>query len=272
MSEDLQPMYRIAPAGHVIFRDDGGQPTVQGLVVPYGQWSEVDSVMEGHFMERFKAGSLRKTFSESLTRMRGFFEHGRSRLFASTPIMDITRTWETDEGAHAEANLLDGLPDWMIDGLRRGLYGFSLGARPVKVERNRRPRPSAHNPKGLEERTYLELRAHDISLTPQPHYAESVAILRSITDELAVEKLVEQPERLLQLLRQTQAEPTHSEPEAPEAETPDPPDDPETVETTETEEKPEENEDPPDPEPEGSRATQPPHDYLTDEREEDWRL
>ena len=271
MSEER--IYRVAAPSGLIFREDDAGRSVEGLVVPYNVWSEVDSVMEGHFMERFAPGSLRKTFAETLSRAKGYFEHGRSRLFDRTPIMEVTRTWEEPEGPWFAATLLRGLPEWMVDGIGRGLYGVSLGATPVKVERVRNPKPSAHNPKGIEERTYRELKAFDISLTPTPHYAEATAMLRSITDELAVEKLVSDPERLLQLLRETQeAEPTHSEPTAPDAETPEPPEDPEQAEQVEPEEKPDAEEPPADPEPEGSRATQPPHDYLADEQEEEWRL
>jgi phage head maturation protease len=250
-----QNFYRIAPATSLVFREDGDTPTVEGMVVPYNEWSEVDSVLEGHFLERFAPASLKKTFAESFKRMKGYFEHGRSKMFDRAPIMDIQETWETDAGAFFRANLLSGLPDFMVDGLRKGLYGASLGARPIVVEREKKPQASDYNPAGLEERTYKELRAFDISLTPSPHYENATVMLRSITDELAVEALVKEPERLLQLLRETQeAEPPHSEPEEPEA--------PEA----EAEPEPE-----PEPEPEGSRAT-PSVDYLSDSKEEAWQL
>jgi phage head maturation protease len=151
---------------------------IEGLVVPYGQWLEVDNPREGHFLERFAPGSLRKSFG-LLRRLRGYFEHGKSRMFDRAPIFDIKETWETNAGAFARAGLLDGLPAWMIDGLRRGLYGFSLGAEPTQVERTRFPGKSEHNPKGLEERVYHELRAFDISLTPSPAYEAATVTLRA---------------------------------------------------------------------------------------------
>ena len=276
---DVQQLFRIAPGCELVYRDDNGEAIVEGMVVPYEQWSEVDSVIEGHFLERFRTGSLRKTFTESLRRVKGYFEHGRSRMFDSTPVMEIRETWETEQGAFVRARLFDGLPQWMMDGIRSGVYGFSLGGRPVRMERERNPKPSDWNPKGIEERTYLELRASDISLTPRPHY-DTVAAMRSISDELAVEKLVQEPERLLQLLREAtteEAAPTHSEPTDEVVEVPAPPEDPEQVEEAEPEEKPDDEEPEPDGEPEGSRATQPPTessqvDYLADDEEEEWRL
>lgn len=255
--------YRVAPPSNLILREDGGEAIVEGMVVPYGQWTEVDSVLEGHFFERFAAGSLRKTFTESIRKMKGYFEHGRSRMFERAPIMDITDAWEEDGGAFFRANLLAGIPGFVVDGIRKGLYGASIGAEPVNVERTRNPGKSDHNPKGIEERTYKELRAFDISLTPTPHYEEAAVMMRSITDKLAVEALVKEPERLLQLLRESQETPVQEEqPEEPEHSEPDEPEAPPEPGT--------------EPEPEleeASRSTQPPvKDYLADETEEEWRL
>lgn len=257
MNEDF---YRVAPPSGLVLREDGAEPVVEGMVVPYGQWSEVDSVLEGHFLERFSQGSLAKTFAESVRRMKGYFEHGRSKMFERAPIMDIKETWETDEGAFFRAELLRDIPGFIVDGIRKGLYGASIGARPVVVERHR-PGKSDYNPDGLEERTYKELRAFDISLTPHPHYEEASVMMRSVTDEITIGGLFKEgPERFIALLREVQeAEPPHSEPDEavePPAETP--------------EEPPAES--PEDPEKPGSRATQPPTDYLADETEDQWQL
>lgn len=276
----MSKLYRIAAPSALIFRDENGEQTVEGIVVPYGQWSEVDSVIEGHFMEQFASGSLRKSFSEGFARMKGYFEHGRSRLFDRAPIMELREAWETVEAAYFRANLLRGLPEWMVDGIRRGVYGVSLGAEEVKTDTVRYPKRSAYNPKGLEERTYRELRGYDISLTPAPHYAEATVMLRSITDDLTVKELLKDPDALVELLRRTttEAEPPHSEPDAPDAEAPQPPEDPEQVEQAEPEEKPDEQEPEAEPEAvEASRDTQPPTessqvDYLADDEEEEWRL
>jgi hypothetical protein len=46
---------------------------VEGMVVPYGQWLEVDNPREGHFLERWAPGSLRKSFG-LLRRMKGYFD------------------------------------------------------------------------------------------------------------------------------------------------------------------------------------------------------
>lgn len=277
MSE--QTFYRVSTPELIVRNEDSDTPIVEGMVVPYGQWSEVDSIMEGRFIERFAAGSLTKSFAESFRRVKGYFEHGLDRVFGRAPIMDIQETWETDEGAFFRAQLLKGLPDYMLDGIRRGLYGASLGAKelPGKTDRVRWPRPSDYNPKGIEERTYRELRANDISLTPRPHYEEAAVMMRSITDDLRVlegqeglDRLIvarmaeQEPDRLLEILRSTaevqEAEPEHSQPEEPEA-----PQEPEAPEAPEDQPADE-------PEAEGSRTTRHVKDYLADESEDTWRV
>jgi len=152
--------------------------TIEGQVVPWNQWLEVDNPREGHFIERFLPGSLRKSFG-LLRRLKGYMEHGKTRTFERAPVMQVLDAWETGTGAFFQATLLDGIPPFIVDGIRRGLYGASLGAEPIEVERTRFPGRSAHNPKGLEERTYRELRAFDISLTASPAYESAMVTLRA---------------------------------------------------------------------------------------------
>lgn len=239
-----QRLYRISSPDQLIFRDDG-EAVVEGRVVPYNEWSEVDSVVEGHFMERFEFGSLAKTISERANGLKVYFEHGKSKIFDSQPIAEMRRAWEQPDGGYFQAALLDGLPDLFRDGLKRGLYGASIGAEVIKMERVRSPKKSDYNPDGIEERTYKELRAFDYSITPRPHYASATVALRSITDDLLIDRLLEDPKRLLDLItRKEETEPQHSEPETSE-----------------------------EPVSEGSRSTQPSHDYLNPGKgETPWRL
>lgn len=263
----MSVIYRWNPGNVVLRQDEDGSETIDSMVVPFNEWIEVDSVFEGNFVERFAPGSLKKTLRENMRRIRVYFEHGFSKLYDSQPIADLQRAWEEPDAAWFTATLLDGLPDVLLSGLRRGLYGASIGAQIVKVETNENPEPSDHNPKGLEERTYTEVQAHDFSITPRPAYASTSVSLRSITDELAVEQFLQHHrggERLLEILREIQeAEPTHLEPTAPDADGDSPPE-PEQPGEPQPEADPDQ--------PEGSRATQPPPDYLADNKEEEWLL
>lgn len=269
-------IYRWNPAQVIYREEDDGQEVVESMVVPFDEWLEVDSVFEGHFMERFAPGSLKKTLRENLNRIRVYFEHGYSSKYDSQPIAELMRAWEEANGAWFNASLLEGVDPLLRSGLKRGLYGASIGAKIVKQSVVRDPKPSPHNPKGIEERTYTEVQAHDFSITPRPAYASTSAAIRAITDEVVVERFLTDnaaKEKLLEILRTaTEAEPTHSEPTDEVQEVPEPATDPEAVDETEPEEKPDDPEPEPEPEPEGSRATQPPTDHLADEGDEVWRL
>jgi phage head maturation protease len=177
-------IYRLSPPALLVFRDDN-EPMIEGRVVPYNEWTEIDSVVEGHFMERFAPGSFARTLAGRASRaIKVFFEHGRSKLFDTQPIAELRETWEQPDGLYFKAALLGGLPELFRDGLRKGVYGASIGAKIVKADRVRSPGRSAHNPDGLEERTYTEVRAFDYSITPRPQYASAMVALRSITDEV----------------------------------------------------------------------------------------
>lgn len=244
------PLYRSTAPSELVYRaEQGDHGTVEGPVVPYNQWIEVDSFVEGHFMERFAPGSLKKTFAEGKAKLKGYFEHGKTRMFDRMPIMRIDEAWDDEVAGYFRAPLLPSVPSLVREGLEQGLYGASIGARPIKVQRNRKPGKSEHNPEGIEERTYTEVRAFDISLTPSPAYATQVT-LRSVTDDLFFEQLLSDPQKLRDLIVARaqievpeQTEPPHSGHEDEEA-----------------------------PRPQWSRGTRPSRDYLKDERKPRWRL
>lgn len=244
------PVYRMAPPSDLIYRDEDGQATIEGKVVPYNEWTEVDSLMEGHFLERFAPGSFTKTLAEQANRVRVYYEHGRSKIFDTQPIAELTEARETEEGVFFRANLLDGLPELITAGLRRGLYGASVGAKVIKRDKSRPKQPSDYNPGRLEERTYREMKAFDFSITPRPQYASTSVAMRSINDDLLFEQLLQDPTRLRDLIvaRAEIAEPELAEP-------------PHSGHETE--------EAPPS---QWSRGTHPARDYLKDERTNRWRL
>jgi phage head maturation protease len=157
---------------------------VEGRVVPFGVWQEIDNPREGNFLERFAPGSLARSFaSGALSKLQGYFEHGRDTRFGGMPVMVVERTWEQQDGGYFSGELLDGLPEVFYSGLRRRLYGTSLGARVVDEERVRFPQRSTHNPKAIEEGTYTEVDAFDISITPRPQYEGTTVALRSLPEE-----------------------------------------------------------------------------------------
>lgn len=241
-------VYRASDPGHTVLRDgEDGSPILEGRMMPYEEWTQISSSVEGHFMERFAPGSLAKTMSEQKSRIRALFEHGLDSLLGRQAIAEIQSFDDREDGAYYRASLLDGLPPLILSGLRRGLYGSSIRFRPVKFDRVRSPQPSDHNPDGLPEVTIREGSIREVSVVTFPAYVGATAGIRSLTDEVIAKQLLGDPARLLEILRTTTpteeaSEPPHSGPdESQEA--------PVVV---------------------GSRRTQPQHDWLNPKQEEDW--
>lgn len=245
-------VYRVSSPAEMHYRDSGDGDSaaiLEGRMMPYGEWTEVRSSVEGHFMERFSPGALAKTMSEQKSRIRVMFEHGFDRMLGRQAIADIQDFEDQPDGAYYRAGLLSGLPTLMVEGLRRGLYGSSIRFSPIpgKWDRVRSPRPSEHNPEGLPEHTIREARIKEFSVVLFPQYEGATAHIRSLTDEIAARQLLEDPTRLLEIIATSTTptdEPQHSDREEPEVQAPD-----------------------------SSRSTQPVHDYLKPEEDDlSWLL
>ncbi len=243
-------VYRAADPVEMSFdAADSSAPVLVGRMMPYNEWTEINSKIEGHFMERFAPGALTKSIAERGSRIRALFEHGLDASFGNQPIAMIDEMSDEEDGAHYRASLLDGLPSLLLSGLKRGLYGSSIRYWPVKWDRVRSPRPSEHNPQGIPEITVREAGFREFSVVTFPQYAGATARMRSVTDEVAAQQLLGDPERLLEFMASnTRSEPQHSGREEAPAE----------VEPVV---------------PERSRSTQPSRDYLRPSKEDTpWRL
>jgi HK97 family phage prohead protease len=203
-------VYRAADPSLMRYAQEGdGPPVIEGRMMPYDEWTEVNSPIEGHFMERFAPGALAKTISEQASKIRALFEHGLDKSFGNQTIAVIDEMRDEQDGAHFRASLLDGLPPLLLAGLRRGLYGSSVRFGPVKWDRTRSPRPSESNPEGIPEVTVREAFIREFSVVTFPQYAGATARMRSLTDEVAARQLLGDPTRLLEIIA-TQTEPPHS--------------------------------------------------------------
>lgn len=230
---------------HVSIRaaDNGEGHVLEGRMMPYGEWTEVRSSIEGHFLERFSPGSLAKTMAERASRIRVMFEHGLDFLGRQSIAAGISFD-DREDGAYYDASLFRSVPDLILEGLRHGVYGSSIRFRPVKWDRIRSPRPSDYNPQGLPEHTVREAYVSEFSVVSFPQYEGATAAVRSLTDEIAARQLLSNPDRLLEIIA-GHSEPQHSRPEERE-----------------------------DPASQGSRSTQRPRrDYLNPKKEKaKWEL
>jgi HK97 family phage prohead protease len=200
-----RPVVRMAPP-LARLRDDGpeaepdARPLYFGHFARFNEWTEIDSWIEGRFMERIAPGSLKKTFRERAADIRVLFQHGRDPMVGDKPIAEIEEMREDDEGAYHESRLLDGVPELIVSGLRAGQYGQSFRMEIMKEVEDTEPGVSDHNPAGLPERTIREIRLHEFGPVTFPAYANTEAGLRSATDAFVFGAIKRDPQRFRSLM------------------------------------------------------------------------
>lgn len=199
-----EDLVRALPASCELRSTGKEPPKLVGHFASFDEWAEIDSVFEGHFMERIAPGAFAKTISENRDRMKVLFHHGQDPQIGSKPLGPIVELREDDVGAYYEVDLLDtSYNAELLPGLRAGVYGSSFRFRVVNDKIVQRPQRSEHNPDGLPERTITEAHVREFGPTPWPAYVGASSGARSLTDELAVRQLADDPARLAQLLSES---------------------------------------------------------------------
>src|SRR4051812_46985601 len=142
-------------SGGVEFVDRGDSnrgPRLTGHFAVFNQWTEIDSMLEGRFMERVMPGAFRTQFKQP-DRMRVLFQHGRDPEVADKPIATpepaaggVTR--EDQNGAFYDVPLFRGFIDehpLVVDGLIAGQYGASFRFRVLRDRFEDNPGEAEHN-------------------------------------------------------------------------------------------------------------------------------
>ena len=185
-------------------RDDTGEgmPTMVINFARFNEWTEINSMWEGRFMERFAPGAFKKTIRERGDKIRALFQHGQDPNIGKKPIGSIVDLREEADGAWADIDLLD--TDYvreLLPGIRAGLYGASMAFMPIKSKRDEQPSGAGHNPHGIPEETVMEAALREFGPVTFPAYENTSAGVRSITDDLLLDRLlIEQPDRLREML------------------------------------------------------------------------
>jgi HK97 family phage prohead protease len=120
---------------------------------------------------------LRQGFSA----VRVMFEHGDDKLLGRQIVAKLTSLTDQPDGLYYRAELLRGLPELVVAGIRANLYGTSVRFSPVEAARERFAQRSEHNPLGLPEATILEARLREVSLVAFPAYRNATAQLVQAT-------------------------------------------------------------------------------------------
>jgi HK97 family phage prohead protease len=164
---------------------------------PVNEWTEINSMWEGHFLERFAPGAWRKTIRESAHKIRSLFQHGADPQIGDKPLGPFHRLEEDDEGGYAEVKLLDTTYNRdLLPGLQEGLYGASHRFSSIRMDKNERPERSDTNPDGIPEHTIVEARLFELGPVTFPAYDGATAGMRSMTDDFLMQCFRADPDRL----------------------------------------------------------------------------
>lgn len=158
-----------------------GAPTLHGDFAVFNQWTEIDSVFEGRFLERVAPGAFAQTLARD--RIRVLFQHGRDPQIGDKPLGVPTVLREDELGAFYEVPLLDtAYVRELVPGLRAGAYGASFRFAVRREHVVQSPERSDYNPDGLPERTILEAKVMEFGPVTFPAYEGATAGVRSLTD------------------------------------------------------------------------------------------
>jgi HK97 family phage major capsid protein/HK97 family phage prohead protease len=181
--------------------EDGRIGTMSGEFAVFNQWTEINSVFEGRFMERIAHGAFARTFTNNRDAMRVTFQHGKDPQAGDKPLGPIDVLEETSTGAHYEVPLLDTSYNRdLLPGLKAGLYGASFRFRVTKEDFNDKAKRSATNPEGLPERTITEAHVSEFGPVTYPAYQGASAGVRSLTDAYVFDKFTRDPEKLAEII------------------------------------------------------------------------
>ena len=161
-------------------------PVLHGHFAVWDQWAEIDSAVEGRFLERLHPRSMDRTFMENRASMKVLFQHGKDPQIGSKPLGPIRKLRAEPGGAYYEVGLLPTQYNAeLLPGLQAGLYGASFRfSLPAGGDRwVQRPGKSVHNPEGLPERTLTDIDLFEFGPVTWPAYAKATAKIRSVTDE-----------------------------------------------------------------------------------------
>ncbi|HUW15757.1 MAG TPA: HK97 family phage prohead protease, partial [Actinomycetes bacterium] len=112
-------LYRAMGGG--VTSDDGKTLTVR--LAPHDEWATIHSMSEGHFVERFARSAYRKTMAERAPKI--MFQHGKDSQIGEKPIATLDEVGEDEISPYARGKILDGVPELVLDGIRKGVYGAS---------------------------------------------------------------------------------------------------------------------------------------------------
>lgn len=159
----------------------GGLGILFGRCAVYGQWREVNSPSQGHYLERIAPGAFTNTLAQSApSRVKCSFAHGRDPEFGCRSLGPVTVLREDRHGVWYEVDLVDAEHTRrLVPGLQAGLYRSSFTLRVIRDHLVKKPGRTAHNPGGLPELTILEVALAELGPCHNPAFFSTSAGIRT---------------------------------------------------------------------------------------------
>ena len=199
---NLEVVRATASAVRALAADSSAMPTMEVRFSAFGTWYEINSMWEGNFLERTDRGAFSKTIAESRDSIKVLFDHGFDPSIGNKVLGPIDDLREDPDSPVGVVPLFDTSYNRdLLPGLEAGVYGSSMRMRVVKDEWNDDPGVSAHNPKGIPERTIKEVRLFEFGPVTFPANPASTAGVRSMTDEFYATMRTRDPEKVDALAR-----------------------------------------------------------------------
>lgn len=194
----------LASPAEAVSVDGAEMPTMTGHFSTFDTWYEVNSWLEGNFLERVTKRAFNKTMRESRDSMKVLYDHGQDPQIGNKILGPIEDLRADNVGPAYVVPLFDTSYNRdLVPGLEAKVYGSSFRFSVEKDEWDYEPESSEYNPKALPERTITEARVYEFGPVTFPANPSADAGVRSTTDTFY--KRSRDPEQFEELVRSAQA-------------------------------------------------------------------
>jgi HK97 family phage prohead protease len=160
--------------------------TLYGHFAVFNEWTEINSWMEGQFLERIAPTAFDDTFVTRKDQIRVLYDHGADPSIGNKPLGQITDLRSDTTGAYYEVDLFDAsYVNDLKPAIRSGQLGASFRFRVTAEEWVDPTEATSDNPGKLPQRTITGAELYEFGPVTFPAYDSATAGLRSRTDDFA---------------------------------------------------------------------------------------
>jgi phage head maturation protease len=164
------------PAVRMRSNADGGL-TMFGRFISDGEWAEIRSEREGHFLEQTSLRAFSVSIHENRDRIRCIFHHGTDPYIGMRPL-GVIRSLEADSSYEVDLFAVDYVRS-LVPGLKAGQYGASFRCRVVRDEIEPHPQRSSWNPNRIPQVKIVQADLVEFGPTAFPAYSGTTAAVRT---------------------------------------------------------------------------------------------